>query len=418
MNNNTTLLFLIAVFSFCSWAQGISKAEWLLEKTKVDTSYSHSVWFSGDFRQNSNGIPNDFLMKFVFPSFIDESTKNNASERLNNSNKLGLTLQSETGYSTRLKKDSKTLLNVSYGYFDYSAVRFSRDFFQLVFRGNKIFEGKTAQLENSELEIHSFQTINIGLTKESESKAVRYGAELGLANGFRNQSLVLSRGSLFTGLSGDELLLDVKGDYVFNEKGRLVNGNGFVLGGWVALNKNEKHQLFFGVKNLGFMRWNNLSRYRKDSTYQFNGLEVGEIFNPNENIVSNSNSTTIQGLLRLRKERTSFVKLLPFDLNLNYSYSLSPKTQLYSGVDYFHLVAYAPRVFGGVSHRVNQLKLHSSLSFGGFGRLDYLFGLNYAAKRFSFFSEFQIIEPLFLSRRSSGVGISLGAVYKFGAVAK
>ncbi|MFQ3577034.1 MAG: hypothetical protein SNJ77_11420 [Cytophagales bacterium] len=413
MNNNITIFFILTLLISQIWGQSTAKTQFLFEKTKIDSTNNSFVWFNGDFKQNSNSVPNQFLFKFVFPSFIDEETKNNSSNRMNSNNRLGLTLQSELGYSTRFSKNPNITWYFGYGYYDYSAVKFSKDFFELLFRGNKVFEGKTAELSNFELTIKSFQTITLGISKINENKKLSYGFGFGLANGFRNQEMKLNKGRLFTSTSGENLLLDVNGDYHFNERESLANGTGVLTNAWLRLNPNKDHSLMISVKNLGIIRWNNLSRYQKDSSYQFSGLEVGEIFNANDNLVSNNTSTNIQGLLKLKKEKKSYSTLLPFDISLNHKWRLTECMSFFSGIDYYHLIGYVPRIHSGLVYTYSKLNFHSGFAYGGFGGLDYLFGVNFSSRRFFWGSDFQILEPLLLSKSSSGVGMNLNLIYKF-----
>lgn len=398
------------VHTYCN-AQGVSKAQFFFQKDHINLPRSFNLWHFSDARANSTTVPNHFLLKFIFPSFIDEETKSIALKRLKNKNLVGLTVESATGLKLKLK-NKPLWVGVNYGFFSISGLRFKKDIFELVFRGNKAFENKTAYLGNSTFKSLTFQTVNLELSKQHIPNRVSYGFNIGIANGLNYQNLRILNGDLFTGNNGEEIKLNLNGEYTWNQNPN--RGWGLTSGGWIAFQTNNKQLLRISIQNLGLVKWNKLWLYSIDSTYQFTGVEIGQIFDPNITIKSEKYNQNIQDLLGLKKMSKSQTIILPFDINLNYINELTPKSSLVSGIQYSYQHVYYPYLFGGITTQVNKiLNVYTSLTYGGFGRLDQRMGLHVNYSNFYLSFEIQAFESLLLPKKSSGLGANMGLCYNF-----
>src|ERR1700739_2070993 len=169
----------IFIFIFCLVA--FSKAQFNNDFLYY-TQYGRSVSMHGEYDFNSTAIQNGFVNKFITGGYIDSTTKSKVQQKLSAANQAG------GAYSVGVtafwgKKGSKYSFITGLKQVEFFNSTFSQDFFSMAFFGNKMFEGKTANIGGTTINHFKFQEVKIGFIWDHIDTTAKVGFSVSYLKG-------------------------------------------------------------------------------------------------------------------------------------------------------------------------------------------------------------------------------------------
>ena len=273
----------------------------------------------------SNSINNHFARAVFKSEFLDDHIKN--SNYLKEKNILATDLFA--GVYVAIKPDSllgsKDLgYRIGFGNRQFRSVRFTNDFYNLIFFGNKDFAGKSAIFDNSRLYMIDFQELQLGIFKDFNDTKTKVRAYFGinLLKGQQLQKLNIFEGSFYTAEDGSYVDLNTKYYYYSSDLSHkdFTDFNGFGLSCDAFLSIEDipsKLTFTFASKDLGYIVWNNHSFIsRMDTSYYFDGVDVNNILEIGQSNVHGLSQDSMLNLLNSRNDTIQFPLSIPERLSL------------------------------------------------------------------------------------------------------
>lgn len=386
----------------------------------VEKEDSYKGYFSvtGSGYINSTGLTNSFLKSYLYTkSFIDDDLKQQQVDRFKKSNAFGADIKVGI-YGQYLIKNIRVEAGLAYR--DFYSSQFSSDAFKLIFYGNTMFAGQSANLNPMYMNNVNYQSLYMGLKKTVGKKQnIQLGARLGVLRGGRLQKIKSNNLSLFTAADGSYLRLNGKFDVTYTDDSLYsavprMNGLGLSTDYFFSI-KAARSELAIELLDVGFIHWNDVVSYSGDGSYTYNGLQVDNILSGNGVSLDPINLQTLFKNMGLNKTVQDVTYWLPSTLHLSYYRHLSPKITLTGGVRQQFVHGYKPNVYGKLAYYMNKkFVLIPMLSYGGFGRADVQLGI---AKSFSnhllISTNLLWFEYFAMPNKSSGHGMSVALSYYF-----
>ncbi|MFA6925150.1 MAG: hypothetical protein WC223_12970 [Bacteroidales bacterium] len=342
---------------------------------------------------NSNVISNEFINKALKGGYIDDILKNRISQQLLKNNILGgemnsylkLTLHNDSacGLSYYLKVKNCNYLNM----------KFSKDLFNLSLYGNKMFEGKTADMGNSELNYLNYDQFSFGIISRYKADDLTYEFSIGLGVNLGRKSLNvdLRKGDLFTQSLGEYIDFNADYDVSVSDASRksALSYSGFGTCVSFSYSIENRHNDIFSISfdNVGSIKWNKKSwfYYRPDTSFHFEGWEVPSFINMNSKIFESANIDSIINKYGYKNKTTRFITGLPSIFNISYLYKASNAVDFNFGIKYLINANYTPLYYLKTIISPNKYNLFSLVvSYGGYGNSNIFvnheanFGLEFA----------------------------------------
>ncbi len=329
-----------------------------------DTSSSQLI-------QNSFGgvastrIPQNFINKFIFTGFIDQSLKDEASNNLRDENLFGG--EFNTTINLYLKPGSlarNCFWGIGFGTKIEGNLNFTKDMFNLIFHGNKPYAGQILSLNNTSFESlsYSYFELTLGGNYNVPKGRNSYWIDLGLIFGHNFTSLNVPMASLFTAENGSYLDIIIKdGEMIYSDATNLENG----IGGKLNLNysyKSERTTLLVQAKNIGGVSWNAVKSYEIDTTLRFDGVDVSNIFEFSDSILNRV--TNIDSLVNKTTGRT--FRMLPIDFNIFFKKEFG-KLVFDANARYRLFTNYLPYLRLGAYYKIAIFTPGVTLAYGGYG---------------------------------------------------
>jgi hypothetical protein len=318
-----------------------------------------------------------FSVSLIRNNFIDEGMKDDVSKRLNDLNVL------EYGYNFNLSFrwltdkflfKSPAVYSINYQLGVYSNSKFTDQLFNTVFYGNAIYAGQTADFSGSET--YDFQYDKIGFTAQNKitlsNSTLEIGAGISLVGVHSMTKFNLDHGSIYTDQYGEYIDADFGYEYLVSDSS---NHSKFQFDGAGAaidlqfslLPASQKTRWTFYINNFGFANWNKNTRtYTADSTLHFEGLEVNNLFSPDDSSLIQYNIDSLLENTGTKIETGAKTTLLPYSFSLVYQHSLSQKIILNAGISYRPVADLVPFVFVKPQWIINSVfQVAGTLSYGG-----------------------------------------------------
>jgi len=138
--------------------------------------------------------------------------------------------------------------------------------------------------------------------------------------------------------------------------------------------RRNEHELEVFVRDLGFAYMPNWLQVSRDSSFEFNGLDAGNLFSFSRATFDNMIDSLTVGLTG--GSRDGALKVLPFQLGFAYRYHRKDQFA-YLNFDYRYLPNYTPRFAMGYGFDWDEWELHSGLAYGGFNGLSWDLALSW-----------------------------------------
>jgi hypothetical protein len=392
---------------------------WDIHKNKwVDSSefkMQTQVNVFGESGFNSNAVTSEFLKAYYFnKSFIYDEIKSSVMNRARSSNRLGIVNQ--FGFCGQYVKGSLAF-EAGYKNSFVNSIRFSKDVFELMFYGNKSFEGEYASLDPMKIYNYNSNTFFVGLKKQLKKNLI-IGGRIGYVRGTDMQYVFTKNASLYTEPNGASLQLI--GDYTIayasdnsNTEYKKTSGNGVSLDLNVAWFKGRS-SVSADIYDIGFIQWNNVSQYNASGTNVYNGFDIGNIFGSGG---FKFNEVTLDSTLYafgLEKEIKNKTIALPANVRLCYSYDFHSKYQLQVGMNYRILLSNIPQFYVRLAHYITPTWIIvPGVTYGGFGGANVNLGVSKLWKDKLIFSVHAMgLGYYAMPMKTSGIGVDAQLIYK------
>jgi hypothetical protein len=334
--------------------------------------------FNTNLSYGATSINNEFIDKLIYGGKISNELKDKVLSKTKSSNRFGVELNYEFKYynmkDTFLVSMPKYRYYIGFGSFTNISSQYSYDFFETLFYGNNDFLGETAHLGNSTIFQSSFRKISFGLINKEKHTSFA----ISLISGEKHNLYSFSTADLYTSPNGENITLTYQGKIENSDS--LSNGFLSFSGAGIAFDFSTriKKKINVIVQNLGFVIWGrNPSSTQIDNQYNFNGIEIKNIFDNNSFDVNN----TIDSLLPPAKS-DNIVKLLPAIFKAEKIIVANKKIQLTYGVRYKILSNYIPLVYVGTFYSFSKkIKSSIALTYGGYNNFEGRFNIYYATKK-------------------------------------
>jgi hypothetical protein len=337
--------------------------------------YSACADLSGNIDLASLSVSNHFMNTLLFKDHIDSQTKQWMFNALKNKNTLGFDLNENISYIVfpdTLAGTTNLGIFAGFGNYFHIDMNVTDDLLKLFFGGNTQFKGKTAILDNSSLNLISYQQLQLGIvTKFGDGKIKHtFGIAIGINKGIQNASVNIDRGKLFTEKNAE--YIDLNAEYDFHRSD--TSGNSTFKGIGSSLNlyysfTTEKNDRFdFSATDLGFIRWNkNSQQFSKDTSIHFEGVSIDDPLNIEGNIFGDSNPDSLANTFTNADTTKAYFMLTPACFRISYTHVLSKTFRIEGSITKKLYVHYDPLFMIRVSHLCGSKNIFSaSLSYGGY----------------------------------------------------
>lgn len=381
-------IYLISTITFCLiFNLFFSKNIYSQNSLLCDSFYSKkhfNIEIFGNLTVKSNAFANSFYTDFYRGGYLTEEVKQLAAKDLKSINRFGG--DADLGIIFRQQIDS-IFKQTGWSYTARIAERrhinleMTRDFFNVGFFGNAMYENQTAHLANFQLDFISYQQFGIGLEKSVLIKENKHqvGIMANYLNGRNAQRALISKANLFTATDGEFLDLEIAGKY--NRTDTLKNkqiipdhskGQGFSVDLYYQLITNENHKLQISIQDFGYLYWKNSAiAYNYDTLFRFDGINISNLITLNDSLIKLSSDSLID--LGKRSSNQSFKTVLPAWFQVNYNHNLVPgKFALNFTGRYRFNDVYLPFIaLGGTYYYHQNTSATLSIGYGGYGNFSY-----------------------------------------------
>tara|TARA_B100001287_G_scaffold273389_1_gene276743 strand:+ start:5613 stop:6830 length:1218 start_codon:yes stop_codon:yes gene_type:complete len=333
----------------------------------------------------SSSIGKDITKSFFYGGFINEYMKAETSARQQLINRFGIDLNSEVEYrnhKSKLCKDSTKSFLLKYGIYNFSAIKYTEDVFDVLFYGNSSFIGDTALLTGSRFDSYAFQKIGFGWFDRYSKSSITLNA-IGVNNMTSGR---IDNGTIFQSASIDSIGLSINANYNQSNT-RAFCGFGFALDIDYRFNmrKNTDEKIYFQLlmRNLGVVCLPKVRSYSINSNLNYHAYSIDELLNAST--VFDDPEEALGLFVDSSSYRTNW-KFLPtlFQFTKLIDRNSVRKIQGFYGARAYLSSSFMPMFFSGIDyHPVKWYRIGLQVSYGGFSNL--CWGM-YSALKFNRFS--------------------------------
>ena len=367
-------IFLLVPFFFFVLTLHAQQSNFLPEQGPEKNSFL----ITSDFFVASNSITYELAKTYFLKGFITNVMKDRVSKHLEDRNRLGGEFTTEMYF--RHKSDSM-FGSKNWSWFtgikniDHVNAVYSRDLFELYFRGNKNYAGKKADFSGFNYLLLKYQQVQFGLSKlfMNDSVTCEFGGAIGFNAGQQLQRIQSEKSDLFTEETGE--YLDVNANVELHTSDSLhkdfgsFNGFGMSTDLFFRETFNKKLFFFIRISNLGFILWNSRSaEIKADTSFRFEGIEVNDLFSFADSVKSTIavDSSFVQPFLTNRKYHT-YTLFLPAKIELSYKQLVGHEHMRAGlGMIYFLHADYLPQLHMDFDYSWNKNMFTINLTFGGY----------------------------------------------------
>lgn len=385
------------------------------------SKYKRNVTANAEYEVNSNSINNAFINAVYFGGYIDSSLKNSVTDRLSGYNRIGG--HASANVVSFFGKDSSNLsFLVGLKQQELFNANFSSDLFKLGFYGNKIYQGETANLSNTNVNYYSFQELKFGMVWDNvDTTGACMGIALSYLRGQNVFQLRTNNTSLYTAPDASLVSLTTNANMDFSDTTHTrldaVNGNGLSAEFFAEtpyVSKLGKSKFFVSVTNLGFIRWNkNTNNYSVDSTFTWSGLKVDNIFTLKDSTIKAISADSILGN-STEHSKHHVPSNLPTSLLILHKIQFNKYFTLTNGFRHMFNGNYKPYIFVETEFTFNKAfsaSLH--VGYGGYGRFNSGLSVSYAiADKFILRAGSNSIQGYIAPKSTLGQGAYFSLIYK------
>jgi hypothetical protein len=342
------------------------------------TNTGRSVSVNLDFEAGSNGLSTNLANRLIWGGHISDEVKKESSRWLRSRNNFGVALN--YNLSAFVKGGKKHDYLIGFKNQEVLNATYSRDFFNLMFYGNQMYRGRSADLSHCNVNALRFQEVKFGAIMYQVDTVGKFGASISLLKGeqlfFINTQ---KNSSLYTSADGSELLFNSNFNMALsdtNNKG-LFGFNGIGASADLFFETPYKGKLgkrsvlMVNANNIGFIHWwQNSVQYSSDSSLRFTGYRIRSINDLRDSTLNRiNNDSLLRQLSNARKE----------NFNVNIPTNLVIINKVYFGKELFALslgfrnifnANYKPYIFIEPEQRVGNSLFALHIGYGGYTRMN------------------------------------------------
>jgi len=370
------LVFLLTLFSSCLWAQFNNDFLYYLK-------YGRSISMHGEYDFNSDALQNAFVSRFIRGGHLDSITKGNAHKKLTAANLAGGSYAAGLTAFWGLKKNKFSFVT-GLKQVEFFNSTFSDDFFSMVFYGNKMFAGKTANIGGTTINHFKFQEVKLGLIWDKIDTTAQVGFSLSYLKGQNLFQLNTGTSSIFTAQDASEIYLNMHGSFTASDTAKNKQGLGAFNGHGLSAEffaempyrgKLGPSKFYISVNNLGFIQWNSKTlNLNFDTNYLYNGVAIDNLFQVSDTTIQqlSKDSITKNFIATTREKKATN---LPTSFLLLHTIQFNKVFALTNGFRHIFQGNYKPYLFvEGEFTILKNLAATLHVGIGGYGK--FTAGLN------------------------------------------
>lgn len=338
-----------------------------------------SVSINGEYELGSNGIYNSLLNKFIFGGYIDQKTKDASNNHMKGMNVLGANIN----YDVSVFFGRNTRYSYLLGYKDQQIINssFTKDFYQLMFYGNKPYLNETKNLSGTNINSLRFQELKLGFIWHKIDTTAKVGVSISILKGQQLFYIKAKEGSsLYTNSDGTQLIFNSDFNMALSDTSHKKNP--FIYTGVGASadiffetpyksSIGKGSVLTVNANNIGFLHWfDNSVQYSSDSTFKFEGYHINNLLDLKDSTLSSINrDTIIKNTTNAHHE--SFNVNIPTNLLIINKIRFTNKFVLGTGFRYLFNSNFKPYFFTDAEYQITPKitgVLH--IAYGGYSRLN------------------------------------------------
>ena len=249
-----------------------------------ETRYNHQFELNSNFLFESNNLDKSFFNTFLYGGYITDEMKTEWINAGSENNNIYSEISNGINYNYHFKNQS-----IGFSFTDRNILNasFTDDLLRLGFEGNFHHQDKTLDFGETNIRADRFQQykLNYGYGK------IKGG--ISFLAGNHHLSYIIENGSLYTAPLGESLDIAYDMSAFVTDTSTLSlfanNGNGLALD--ISADFSIKdNTLHLSIKDLGFIMWNTSSiTLATDSSFNFQGVEVEDIFIFNDSVLEENN---------------------------------------------------------------------------------------------------------------------------------
>jgi hypothetical protein len=279
---------------------------------------NHTVEWNSNFLFESNGLDKSFLNTMLYGGHISNEMKTEWINAGSENNIIHSEISNGLSYTYYFKKQ-----NIGFSFADRNILNasFTDDLLRIGFEGNYNYQDDTLFFNNTNIRADRFQQYKLSygtaINKVSIQGAISYLA------GNHHLCYILEKGSWYTSPFGTSLAIEYDMNAFVTDTSNFSafanNGNGLAIDFSTNFSIKE-YDIHLSITDLGFIMWNPSSiNLATDSNFNFQGIEVEDIFSFNDSVLEANNIKDDV----LRTNNTSFKSYIPATVHV----AVSGKTE-------------------------------------------------------------------------------------------
>ena len=279
---------------------------------------NHTINWTTNFIIESSALNYNFLNTMLYGGHITDDMKNTWINNGDKNNVIHSEIKNSLSYTYYFNKKSIGFVVAN---IDVLNANFTDDLLRLSFEGNFQHQNTTLNFSNTNIRVSRFQQYKIQY--KSKFKDIQINGGISYLSGDYHVSYIIEEGYIYTAPFGS--YLDVSYDmnaFITDTSDFSIfanNGNGLAIDFGTDF-RIKKYNINISLTDLGFIIWKPSSiKISTDSTFNFQGVEIEDIFNFNDSILESNNLTDDV----FRTNNTSFKSYIPATIH----FSISGKTK-------------------------------------------------------------------------------------------
>ena len=378
-----------------------------------------SVNIDAEYDAGSNGTNQVLINKLLLGGYISNADKAQSAKYLKGYNNFGVNLNYNV--SAFLKGGKKHDFLIGFKNQEILNATYTKDFFNLMFYGNQMYKGKTADLAFCNVNALRFQEIKFGAIMHSVDSVAKIGVSLSFIKGEQLFFIKTNKNSsLFTSADGSELVFNSKFNLAISDTNNknLTSFNGIGASADIFFETpykskfGEKSILIVNANNIGFIHWrNNSVQYSSDSTFRFSGYTVDNIFDLKDSTLNKIKTDSIAlSLTNARQE--NFNVNIPTNLVIINKIIWNKNWVTNFGFRYVFNANYKPYLFIEPELTKNKFTFCLHLGYGGYVRAGFGASVSYESNNWYFKLGSNHLQGLILPKYTSGQGVFISLAKK------
>jgi len=382
----------------------------------------HSVSVNLDFDAGSNGMNSALINKLALGGFISNKDKEQSAKFLKASNNFGINLNYDVNAFIKGTKKFDFLIGLKNQ--EVLNATYTRDFFNLMFYGNQMFKGTTANLAYCNVSALRFQEVKFGAIMHSVDSVAKIGISLSFIKGEQLFFVKTNKNSnLFTSNDGSELILNSNFNLALSDTNNknLTTFNGVGASADIFFETpykgklGKKSVLIVNANNIGFIHWrNNSVQYSSDSTLRFSGYSINSIFDLKDSTLNQINRDSVLRDLANARNQDFNVNIPTNLVIINKVYWNNKQTFATSlGFRYIFNANYKPYIFIENEYKYKHFTFALHTGYGGYVRLNIGASVMYNSKQWCVRLGSNSLQGYIVPKISTGQGLFFSLAKKF-----